>query len=79
MSAPGAQERLRDLVITYLRRGGFETQINVVDYETLRAARENPEGYEDLVVRIGGYTDYFTKLSPGMQDEVLMRTEYEMA
>jgi pyruvate-formate lyase len=79
MSSRRARECLRDLVMTYLHRGGFETQINVVDYETLRAARENPEGYEDLVVRIGGYTDYFTKLSPGMQDEVLMRTQYEMA
>jgi hypothetical protein len=25
---------------------------------------------------IGGYTDYFTRLSKGMQDEVIRRTEY---
>jgi trans-4-hydroxy-L-proline dehydratase len=68
--------RLRDLVLTFLRRGGFETQINVVDAETLRAARRNPEAHRDLVVRIGGYTDYFTRLSPEMQDEVLLRTEF---
>ena len=71
-----SHERLRQLIETYLRRGGFETQINVVDTETLKKARANPEPYRDLVVRIGGYTDYFTRLSPEMQDEVIRRTEY---
>jgi formate C-acetyltransferase len=75
--SPGGSQSLRELVLTYLRRGGFETQINVVDAETLRRARQNPEQYRDLVVRIGGYTDYFTRLSPEMQDEVLLRTEYD--
>lgn len=74
---PGGGERLRELVLTYLRRGGFETQINVVDAATLRKARQNPEAYRDLVVRIGGYTDYYTRLSPEMQEEVLLRTEYD--
>ena len=71
-----AFERLRDLVLTFLRRGGFEMQINVLDSELLERARENPEQYQDLVVRIGGYTDYFTRLSPSMQEEVIMRTSY---
>jgi len=70
------RDRLRDLVLTFLRRGGFETQINVVDNETLKKAKANPEQYRDLVVRIGGYTDYFTKLSPEMQDEVMLRTGF---
>jgi formate C-acetyltransferase len=70
------RDRLEDLVLTFLRRGGFETQINVVDAEQLLAARANPEDYRDLVVRIGGYTDYFVRLSPGMQDEVIRRTQY---
>ncbi len=75
--SPGGGERLRELVLTYLRRGGFETQINVVDAATLRKARQNPEAYRDLVVRIGGYTDYYTRLSPEMQEEILLRTEYD--
>jgi len=28
------------------------------------------------VVRIGGYTDYFTRLSLEMQDELILRTEF---
>ena len=66
------------LIKTYLRRGGFEMQINVVDRETLIRAQADPESYRDLVVRIGGYSDYFVKLSPEMQEEVLLRTSHEV-
>jgi formate C-acetyltransferase len=75
LADPQARKALGDLVLTYLRRGGFETQINVVDRETLLAARAEPEKYRDLVVRIGGYTDYFTRLQEGMQDEIIARAE----
>lgn len=68
---------LRSLVETYLRRGGLEIQVNVVDTATLKAARANPEAYRDLVVRIGGYSDYFVGLSPQMQEEIIMRTEHQ--
>ena len=70
--------KLLDLVGTYLERGGFEVQVNVIDRATLLAARQNPELYRDLVVRIGGYSDYFVGLSPEMQEEIIMRTEHEM-
>jgi formate C-acetyltransferase len=66
------------LIKTYLERGGFEMQINVVDKETLIKAKANPENYSDLVVRIGGYSDYFTKIPEKMQDEVILRTEHEI-
>jgi len=68
---------LRQLILTFLRRGGFETQINVVDAEVLKQARRHPEQHRDLVVRVGGYTDYFVRMSEEMQDEVMLRTAYE--
>jgi formate C-acetyltransferase len=74
----GSIGKLMALVRTYLERGGFETQINVVDKETLVRARAEPEAYRDLVVRIGGYSDYFVKLSPTMQEEVILRTEFQI-
>ena len=70
---------LAGLIETYLRRGGFQVQVNVVDKETLLAAKAHPEQYRDLVVRIGGYSDYFTGLSPEMQEEVIQRTQHESA
>ena len=74
--SPASVKRLEDLLVTYLRRGGFEVQVNVLNLDTLAKARENPEQFRDLVVRIGGYTDYFTRLSPRMQEEVMKRTEF---
>lgn len=62
------------LIKSYLKRGGFELQINVTDAEILKKAQQNPELYRDLVVRIGGYSDYFVSLSPTMQEEVITRT-----
>jgi len=70
--------KVRSLIRAYMERGGFEIQINVVDYDTLVKAQEKPEEYRDLVVRIGGYSDYFVKLSVQMQAEVLLRTSHEV-
>ena len=51
-------------------------QVNVVDRKTLIDAREHPEAYGDLIVRIGGYSDYFVRLTPTLQQEIIDRTEY---
>ena len=67
---------MKALIDSYLQRGGFELQINVVDNETLKRAQAHPEEYRDLVVRIGGYSDYFVKLSPEMQAELILRTTH---
>ena len=69
-------DTMKSLIKTYIKRGGFEMQINVIDKETLEKAVINPEEYKDLVVRIGGYSDYFVKLSPQMQEELILRTEH---
>ena len=66
------------LIRTYMQRGGFEIQINVVDQKTLLAAQKNPEEYKNLVVRIGGYSDYFVSLSNEMQAEIILRTAHEI-
>ncbi|OPZ80258.1 MAG: 4-hydroxyphenylacetate decarboxylase large subunit [bacterium ADurb.Bin429] len=61
----------------FLTQGGFELQVNVVDAETLRAAQAHPDQYRDLVVRVAGFSEYFTLLSPAMQEEVIARTAHE--
>ncbi len=73
-----AAELLASLAKTYLARGGFEWQVNVVDNAVLQDAVLHPENYPDLVVRIGGYSDYFTRLSPTMQQEVIARTAHSL-
>ena len=78
--ALGAQSvnAMKALVKTYMLRGGFEIQINVTDNKILESALQNPDEYRDLVVRIGGYSDYFVKLTPQMQQEVMLRIEHRI-
>lgn len=71
-------DTMASLIRVFMERGGFELQINVVDRALLEKAREHPEQYRDLVVRIGGYSDYFTRLSPEMQAEVILRTAHRI-
>ena len=54
-------------------------QINVVDGAVLKAAQQEPEKYPDLVVRVAGYSDYFTTLDKQTQDSIMARTEQVLA
>ena len=40
------------------------------------AAMAEPEKHRDLMVRVGGYTDYFVNLSREAQETIIKRTEY---
>ena len=51
-------------------------QFNVVSAATLRAAQANPEEYRSLVVRVAGYSAYFTELDKELQNEIISRTEF---
>ena len=75
--SPEFENKLVQLIETFMLRGGMEVQVNVVDKDTLLKAQKEPEKYQDLVVRIAGYSDYFVTLSREMQEEVIMRTEHE--
>ncbi|MCC3866688.1 glycyl radical protein [Terrisporobacter mayombei] len=55
--------------------GIFHVQFNVIDRETLIKAQENPEEYRGLLIRVAGYTAYFTELGKDVQDEIIGRTE----
>ena len=70
-------QRMADLTATFMRLGGQELQINVVDAETLRAAQADPGAYGDLIVRVAGYSDYFCDLGEALQEEIIARTEHE--
>jgi formate C-acetyltransferase len=73
---PRSIRKLQDLVRTYFRLGGMQLQINVVDQETLRKATEDPEEYANLVVRIGGFSEYWGRLTEPVRQSILERTEH---
>jgi formate C-acetyltransferase len=65
---------LAALVGAYFRRGGMQLQINALDPDLLREAREDPRRYPNLLVRVSGYSAYFNDLAPAMKDEILRRS-----
>lgn len=67
---------LLSLVKTYFDEGGSHIQFNCVSRETLCDAQAHPENHKSLVVRVAGFSAYFTRLDQGVQNEIIKRTEY---
>jgi formate C-acetyltransferase len=67
---------VRQLIRSYFKLNGHHIQFNVVDADTLRRAKQKPEEYRDLIVRVAGYSDYFVDLTEELQDEIIRRTEH---
>lgn len=68
---------LRALIEGYFVKNGTQIQITCTNRETLLDAKKNPDAHRDLIVRIGGYSDYFCRLDPALQDAVIARTLFE--
>ena len=71
-------EKLVSLIRTYMFNGGKHIQFNVVDNMTLRSAQGDPKSHRDLIVRVAGYSTYFTLLTKPVQDEIILRTEQRL-
>jgi pyruvate-formate lyase len=54
--------------------GVMTMQISMVDEETLRDAQINPEKYQNLMVKVAGYSARFVELSAQEQEELIRRT-----
>lgn len=74
--APGSTEALMNFLKSMCTLGVFHVQFNVVDAETLLDAQEHPEEYNGLLVRVAGYTAYFTELGRETQDDIISRTTH---
>jgi formate C-acetyltransferase len=68
-------KKLGQLIRSYFHLGGHHIQFNIVDTATLLAARECPDDYKDLLVRMAGYSDYFNDMNADLQQEIIERTE----
>ncbi len=68
------RESMMNLVRTLFANGGYHIQFNVLDTQMLRDAQKHPENYRDLVVRVAGFSAFFTQLHVGVQNEVIERT-----
>ncbi|MDV5138988.1 formate C-acetyltransferase/glycerol dehydratase family glycyl radical enzyme [Chimaeribacter arupi] len=76
---PRDREKLLALLRTFFDvHHGWHVQYNIVSRDTLLAAKAQPDQYRDLVVRVAGYSAFFTALSPDAQDDIIARTEHTL-
>ena len=69
---------LRALILSYMEMGGLQMQITCISKELLQEAYEHPEEHGNLVVRVGGYSEYFNRLSDELKKLVMNRTIQEV-
>lgn len=69
----GGVERVLDLILGHFALGGTLININVIDKEKMMKAKDDPDLYPDLVVRVTGFTAYFASLSPAFRELVVAR------
>ena len=75
---PAGQAAFIALAKTYFREGGQTLQINVVSKEELLDAQAHPENHRNLIVRVGGFSQYFVKLPAPLQENIIARSENMM-
>ena len=75
MFTEATRPKVRQLIEGYFAAGGQQVQVTVASREQLLAAQRDPESHRDLMVRVGGYSDYFVKLAPELQSDIIARAE----
>lgn len=72
------KEAFIPIVKRYFEGGGQMLTFTVVSEEELRDAQIHPENHKDLIVRVGGYCDYFVNIGKSLQDNVIARTSIKI-
>ena len=71
-------DKLCVLLDTYFKLGGSHYQLSCTSADELIKAKNNPEQYSALRVRVSGFSDYFVKLNECLQDEIIARTNHKI-
>lgn len=70
-------DKIKAVLRAFYENGGVQTNIGVVGRDDLENAMKTPERYQNLIVRIGGFSARFVELDPVVQNEILLRTTYD--
>lgn len=70
---------IENFSIAYMRKGGVQINLNVINLEDLKDAISFPEKpeYQDIVVKVTGYSAHFVLLDKEFQNEFVQRVNYD--
>lgn len=77
LDTPEGEAGLITLLRTASIMGNGQMQFSYIDNEVLKKAQQDPDKYRDLIIRVAGYSAYFTELCKEVQDEIMSRTMIE--
>lgn len=70
--------KLSAFLLAFMKLKIQHVQFNVISVDTLKKAQANPNDYKGLVVRVAGYSAFFTELSKEIQNDIIRRTEHRL-
>jgi formate C-acetyltransferase len=73
----GGTGRLVSFIRSFVDLKLWHVQFNVINQRTLLAAQRDPAAHADLIVRIAGYSAYFTDLSEDLQNDLIARSNHD--
>ncbi|MBQ7822403.1 MAG: DUF3029 family protein [Clostridia bacterium] len=65
------RDKIKNLILTYLKLGGLQLQVNSVDIDLLERAHRSPEDYPYVIVRKGGYSVRFNEMREAVREEFI--------
>ena len=66
-----------DLLLGAAKKGLCNIQFNVVDADMLINAQQHPNHYQNLAVRVSGFSQKFHLLDKNLQDHIIHRTKHK--
>ena len=67
------EELIEAILLSFMEQGGQIFQGNTTSVDELIEAKAHPESFENLIVRVGGYSARFVNLRADLQDEIIQR------
>lgn len=69
-------DALTDILIASSAKGLCNVQFNIIDADTLIDAQKHPERYNNLAVRVSGFSQKFNLLTPELQNHIIGRKKH---